>query len=112
MNRILDQRDGDDRRDGNGNGGPWWSKDLRVAGPLAIIALGLVYVLAVDVRGDAKQAAATAAVVRSELASHYTHTEQLHTTIEGYMRVQLLLLRQLCTNSAKNADDRRACFQP
>ena len=96
----------------NGNGGPWWAKDLRVVGPMTVIAVGLVYLLAVEVRGDAKAAAATATAMRSELSLHHTHTEALHASIEGYMRVQLLLLRQLCNNAAETPEERRACFQP
>lgn len=96
----------------NGNGGPWWVKDLRVVGPITIIALGLVYLLAVDVRNDSRAAATTANLMRSELSEHQKHTEQLHVNIESYMRVQLLLMRQLCTNSAKTPDEKRACFQP
>ena len=114
MNGILDQRDGEPRRitDANGNGGPWWSKDLRVVGPVTFIAVGLVYVLAVEVRSDAKAAAVTAAAIRSDLASHHAHTEKLHQNIERYMEVQNLLTRQLCANSAKTDDQRAGCFKP
>ena len=104
---ILDA-DGNEQK----NGGPWWAKDIRVAGPLTVIACALVYVLAFEVRDDARAAAATAAVIRTDIAAHHKHTEQLHTNIENYMRVQLLLMRQLCSNAAKSSEERRACFQP
>ena len=95
--------------DGNG---PWWLKSAWVVGPITVIALGLVFLLAFDVRTDSRVAASTAVAVRGDLAEHQRHTEQLHKNIEDYMRVQMLLLRQLCTNAAKNADERAGCFKP
>ena len=92
--------------------GPWWLKSAWVVGPITLIAVGLVYLLASDVRTDARAAASTAVAVRGDLAEHQRHTEQLHQNIEAYMRTQLLLMRQLCTNSAKSSDERRGCFQP
>lgn len=94
------------------NGGPWWAKDLRVVGPITLIALGLVYVLTMEVRSDAKDSAVTTAAMRAELAAHQKHTEDLHRNIEDYMRVQTLLTRQLCVNASKTADERGACFKP
>lgn len=106
---VLLKADGTDAGGGNG---PWWVKSLWVVGPITMIAIGLVYLLAVDVRNDSRLAASTAVVTQRDLADHQKHTEQLHQNIEGYMRTQLLLMRQLCSNSAKSADERRGCFQP
>lgn len=100
-----------DGTEANGNG-PWWVKSAWVVGPITMIALGLVYLLAIDVRTDSRAAASAATAVRGDLAEHQRHTEQLHKNIEDYMRVQMLLMRQLCTNSAKNNDERRGCFAP
>jgi hypothetical protein len=94
----------------NGNGGPWWTTFISKVGPMNIIALGVVYVLAVNVRGDASAAAQTAAQIQKDLTAHHAHTEQLHAQMEAYMRVQTLLTRQLCANAAKSADDRSKCF--
>lgn len=96
----------------NGNSGPWWARSIWALGPLTIIALGVVYVLAVEVRSDARAAAESAAQTKTELATHHRHTESLHQKIEDYLRVQNLLTRQLCANSAKTNEERRACFQP
>ena len=96
----------------NGNGGPWWAKDLRVVGPITLIAMGLVYLLAVDVRNDARAAAHAAETTQADLVEHQKHTEKLHQNIEDYMRVQNLLTRQLCVNSARNSQDRTDCFKP
>ena len=101
-----------DGTEANGNGGPWWAKDLRVVGPITFIALGLVYVLTVEVRTDSKAAAVTAATIERGLAQHHKHTEDLHRNIEDYMRVQNLLTRQLCSNAAKTDDQRAGCFKP
>lgn len=90
--------------------GPWWAKSIYMLGPLTIIALGLVYLLATDVRNEARAAATTSAAVQSALAAHQHHTETLHKNIEDYMRVQNLLTRQLCANAAKNLDERNRCF--
>lgn len=100
-----------DGQEVNGSG-PWWLKSIWVVGPITVIAVGLVYLLAMDVRSEARAAADTSAAVRSELADHQRHTESLHRNIEDYMRVQTLLTRQLCVNAAKNADDRAGCFRP
>jgi hypothetical protein len=96
----------------NGKNGPWWLKSAWVVGPITLIALGLVYFLAVDVRDEARDAARVGVAIASALAEHQKHTEQLHRNIEDYMRVQNLLTRQLCANSAKSDVERRACFQP
>lgn len=94
----------------NGNGGPWWVKSIWTLGPLTIIALGLVYLLAFDVRTDARAAAKAATEVQRELAAHHTHTEQLHQNIESYMRIQNILTSQLCANAAKTDEQRDRCF--
>ena len=96
----------------NGNGGPWWAKDLRVVGPITLIAVGLVYLLAMDVRTDTRAAAAAAHDVQRDLAAHHKHTEELRRNIEDYMRVQNLLTRQLCVNASKNVAERAECFKP
>lgn len=50
--------------------------------------------------------------IEMKLDAHMAHSEQLHANMESYMRIQLLLLRQMCTNSAKTLEEKRACFQP
>lgn len=91
--------------------GPWWAKTVWMLGPLTIIALGLVYLLATDVRNEARAAATNSASVQRDLAAHQHHTELLHKNIEDYMRVQNLLTRQLCVNSARTQQDRADCFK-
>lgn len=95
-----------------GSQGPWWAKSLWVVGPITVIALGLVYLLAVDVRNEARAATQSSIAVQRDLAEHQRHTEQLHRNIEDYMRVQNLLTRQLCVNAAKNPNERAECFKP
>lgn len=94
----------------NGNA-PWWARTIWVVGPITIIALGLVYLLASEVRSDVRMNLAVSMATKERLDAHQEHTEQLHQNIESYMRVQNLLTRQLCVNSAKNGDERAACFK-
>lgn len=96
----------------NGKNGPWWLRSAWVVGPITLIALWLVYFMAMDVRDEARVAARVGVAIQSSLIEHQKHTEALHQNIEDYMRVQNLLTRQLCANSAKSDVERRACFQP
>ena len=114
MTSILDQRDGDDRRNGSdGANVPWQTRAMtfieRVGVPAALLGF-LIWSIVGTQAKDASAAATTAALMRSELAAHHAHTEGLHTKIEQYLRIQNLLTMQLCANAAKNDDQRDRCF--
>jgi hypothetical protein len=115
MPSILDQRDGEDRRNGSDGPVPWQTRAMtfieRVGVPAALLGF-LIWSIVGTQAKDASAAATTAALMRSELASHHAHTEKLHQNIERYMEVQNLLTRQLCANSAKTDDQRDKCFRP
>jgi hypothetical protein len=97
----------------NGNS-PWWVKAIVQVGIPASLALFLVWYITLGPAGDrteAHETAATANAIRLGLDKHMTHTEQLHHTMEEYMRVNTLLMRQLCVTTARsNGDDTKPCF--
>lgn len=98
----------------NGNGGPWQAKVMtfieRVGVPAALLGF-LIWNIVGSQAKDVAASATTTALMRAELATHHTHTESLHRNIEDYMRVQTLLTRQLCVNSARTPQDRAECFK-
>ena len=113
MNRILDQRDGDDRRESD-DAGSWQARAMafveRIGVPAALLGF-LIWSIVGTQAKDASAAATTAALMRSELAAHHAHTETLHRNIERYMEVQNLLTRQLCSNAARTDEQRERCFK-
>jgi hypothetical protein len=115
MPSILDQRDGEDRRNGSDGPVPWQTRAMtfieRVGVPAALLGF-LIWSIVGTQAKDASAAATTAALMRSELAAHHAHTETLHRSIERYMEVQNMLTRQLCANAAKNPDALAGCFKP
>lgn len=108
---MTDRRELDDRRETDSQGVPWWVRAIAFVGVPSAIACFLVWTLAGDVRTEATRAANTSLANASALVEHQKHTEQLHQNIEKYMNSQLLLMRLLCSNSARSAEERRACFQ-
>lgn len=106
---------------GNGNGllngnTPWWVKAIVQVGVPAATAMFLVWYITLGPAGDKTEAHATTATteaIRISLVRHMEHTEQLHNTMQEYMRVNTLLMRQLCVTAAKsNGDDSKPCFIP
>jgi hypothetical protein len=103
----------------NGNGFlngnvPWWIRAIVQVGVPASMALFLVwYVTLGPERNEAHEAALASRTISVDLGRHMLHTEQLHRTMEEYMRINTLLMRHLCVSTAKQAGtDERTCFQP
>jgi hypothetical protein len=106
-----------ERENGNGllNGNaPWWIKATVQVGVPAAMALFLIwYVTLGPDRSEAHEAAELSREIGVTLNRHMTHTERLHDTLEEYMRVNSMLLRQLCVGTAKQAGTPEVdCFRP
>lgn len=93
------------------NGLPWWTKTLWVAGPITLIALGLVWLLATRIDSNMKNIDININSIKENFSLHHQESESLNRNIEEYMRIQNLLTRQLCVNAASTSDERAGCFK-
>lgn len=102
---VSDQRSGEDRRS-NDSDAPWWVTLTLKVGVPAAIAMFLVYLLAVDVRG------ANARIERT-LADHITIGPAMIRMLEDHERSDIRLetyARLNCVHAAKTQAERDACL--
>lgn len=91
--------------------GPWWIKTLWVAGPVTIIALGLVWFITQNIDRGMKELNISVDSIRENFILHHQESEILNRNIAEYMKIQILLTQQLCVNAATDSDQRAACFK-
>jgi hypothetical protein len=99
---------------GNGNifaGLPVWVRSALIVGPTTLIALYLVY--RIDTRVGAQLDR-----METRLEAHAAVTSAASANLSGFVidsqeesRSMILLLRQLCINTAQDAAQRRECLQ-
>lgn len=90
---------GTDNQSGwNGNGSPWWLKAISTVGPVAAIALYLVYWMttAVPTRADV-------ALLGTQLKIH------VDSTVSDLTEIKRILTAQ-CVNDAKDGEQRLRCL--
>lgn len=92
--------------DGMFNGMTPWVKAISYVGVPAVTMGFLIWYITL---GPGQRSSA----IELKLDSHIEHTEKLHKTFEEYVRINTLLMRQLCISGAKQAgDDPNNCLRP
>ena len=85
------------------NGVQSWVKQIAYLGVPSVISLGLVWILANNIRADVSDIKAVA--VRTDLAIA-THAAASERQLEKVTRI----LQQICVNGARTEDARDRCF--
>jgi len=83
------------------NGDPWWSKNLLVMGPTAIIALTLVAAMLGFIPFP----------VMEKLEAMETTSEENHLEARNGQSVMIDVLRTICVNSAQTNKERNECYK-
>ena len=91
--------------------GPWWVNAIykfRFDVPAIVIALGLVWLLATDVRKGLDDIRVVHALMATDIKAQAQTGSDLKTVLESIQKI----LQVSCVNAAKDAQERTACLAP